>query len=168
MIEWLFLLCPCMASNTDYKQLAYLKPDKACGPRCITALMRILKKGDTDWTIERIYQLIGKNPLAVTTLKDLKVAAEKLGFSAVGYKLKLNELKNINTYSILPLGYREGTAKEPLHFILLKEAKGDFATIVNTENLKLEDVLLSDLQKMWKGYALVISPNKEGPVLRDP
>ncbi|MHC4397102.1 MAG: cysteine peptidase family C39 domain-containing protein [Planctomycetota bacterium] len=153
-----------ITKNTTHEQGAYLQRDKACGPRCISALIQILKKGDTDWTIEHIYQLIGKEPFAVTTLKELKVAAEKLGFSAAGYKLTLNELKDINTYAVLPVGHEEGTATDPLHFILLKEAKGNFATIVNTENLKLRDIALSDLQKIWKGYALVLSPSKDVPL----
>ena len=138
----------------------WLKPDAACGPRCLSALMQITKKAKSKRGIDYIYKLIGKKPLTPTTLKDLKVAAEKLGFSAIGYKLTFEQLRNFKTYAILPVGRTTGTPTDPFHFILLKEVKGDFATYVNTQNLQLVDISLSDLQKMWNGYVLLLSTNK--------
>jgi hypothetical protein len=128
--------------------------------------MQITKKGDPSCSIEHIYDLIGKKPFSIVTLKDLKVVAEKLGFFAVGYKLTLNRLENINAYAILPVGKQKGTDADPLHFVLLKEARVGFATIVDTQTLELENIAFSDLQKIWKGYALLLTPSAEIPLFR--
>lgn len=161
-----FVWSHCIAKNVVNKQAEWLQPDKACGPRCIWALMQITKKGDPSCSIEHIYELIGKKPFGVITLKDLKVVAEKLGFFAVGYKLTLNRLENINAYAILPVGKQKGTDADPLHFVLLKEARAGFATIVDTQTLELENIAFSDLQKIWKGYTLLLTPSAEIPLFR--
>jgi hypothetical protein len=116
---------------------------------------------DPNHHVKHIYQLIGKEPFTPTTLKDLKVAAEKLGFAAAGYKLTADQLKTINTYVVLPVGDTAGTPKDPLHFILLKEVKGDSATVVDTTNLEHIDIPFADLQRIWTGYALLLAPDRD-------
>jgi hypothetical protein len=118
-------------------------------------------------TVEDIYKLIGKKPNTFTTLKDIKIAAKKLGFSAEGYKLKIEQLKTIKGYAIIPVGAVQGSDKDFLHFILLKDIKGGFAKIVNINDFKLQDIPLDDLRNAWKGYALVLSPGEEDTFLRN-
>jgi hypothetical protein len=75
--------------------------------------MRVTGVGKPTCDVECIYRLIGKTPYSVTTLKDLKDAAQKSGFSAVGYKLTLTQLQNLNEYAILPIGFAQGTSLGP-------------------------------------------------------
>jgi predicted double-glycine peptidase len=136
---------------------AYLQHDKACGPRCLLALIKIENQFMSHYDVNNIYQIIGKKPFSPTTLKDLKIGAQKLGFSAVGYKLKLNDLKKLNSYAILPIGRSEGTASDPLHFILINGVNDNFVSIVDTETFILHDFPLNKLEKLWGGYALALS-----------
>ncbi|HUT29137.1 MAG TPA: cysteine peptidase family C39 domain-containing protein [Sedimentisphaerales bacterium] len=99
-------------------------------------------------------------------MKDLKVAAEKLGLAARGYKLTVEQLQTINVWAILPIGRTAGTEKDPLHFILVKETTDRFATIVNSRNLQAIDIPLSQLENIWTGYALLVSANPETPFFR--
>lgn len=87
-----------------------IRADRACGPRCLWALIQITRAGKPDCGVKCIYQLIDKEPLSPTNLKDLKDAAEQLGFSAKGYKLKVVELAKVDGYAILPVGSATGTA----------------------------------------------------------
>jgi ABC-type bacteriocin/lantibiotic exporter with double-glycine peptidase domain len=119
--------------------------------------MQITGAGRPDCDIKCIYELIGKEPFGETTLKDLKDAAQKLGFSANGYKLTLTDLEKITGYAILPVGGAAGTADDPQHFILVKQVVKDDVTIINTRTLKAQTIAVSELQESWKGYALVIS-----------
>ncbi len=145
------------ANIISFKQI---KPDKACGPRCLSALMQITGAGKPDCDIKCIYKLIGKEPFGVMSLKDVKDAAQKLGFSANGYKLTVSELREINGYAILPVGTAAGTLEDPLHFILVKEVAKDYVTIINARMLKAQTIAVSELQQSWKGHALVISAGK--------
>ena len=45
-----------------------IRPDKACGPRCLWALMQITKAGQSDCGIKSIYELIDKEPFTATNL----------------------------------------------------------------------------------------------------
>lgn len=139
--------------------LKHINPDRACGPRCLSAFMRITGVGKPPCDVECIYHLIGKTPFSVTNLKDLKDAAGELGFSANGYKLSFSELDKLTDYAILPVGSAAGTANDPLHFILVKQVAKDSVTIVNTRTLRAQTIAVSELQESWKGYALVISPD---------
>ncbi|MHC4648620.1 MAG: cysteine peptidase family C39 domain-containing protein, partial [Planctomycetota bacterium] len=103
-----------------------MRPDSECGPRCLSAFMRITGEKNADCDIHCIYGLIGKKPGTVTNLKDLKDAAGRLGLSAEGYNCGRARLKKLNSYSILPIGLAEGTSMSPLHFILVKPAQGDY------------------------------------------
>jgi ABC-type bacteriocin/lantibiotic exporter with double-glycine peptidase domain len=158
----LTLLICCFAScenNQSAKVVSseQIKGDLSCGPECLVAFMKLTGAGRPDCDIECIYKLIGKEPFSDTTLKDLKDAAQKLGLSANGYKLAVDELTKINGYAILPVGSAAGTADDPLHFILVKQVVKDDVTIINTRTLQTQTVEVSDLQNAWKGYALVIS-----------
>jgi predicted double-glycine peptidase len=149
-----------LAQSENVISLEQIRPDKACGPRCLSALMQITKVGTTDCGIKCIYEIINKEPFCATSLKDMKNAAEQLGFSAKGYKLKISDLKKIAGYAILPIGNTTGTAGDPLHFILVKRVIKDYIIVVNTKNLVSQAIQVSDLQQYWNGYALVITSGK--------
>lgn len=163
LMACMLLVCFASCTNTqsaDIISLKQIKPDKACGPRCLWAVMQITGAGEPDCDIECIYKIVGKEPFSVTNLKDLKDTAEELGFSANGYKLTLSELEKISGYAILPVGSAAGIAKDPLHFILVKEVAKDYVTTINARTLKAQTIAVSELQQSWKGYALVISAGK--------
>lgn len=149
-----------LAQSENIVSLQEISPDKACGPRCLWALMQITKAGEPDCGIKCIYELINKGPFSVTNLKELKDAAEQLGFSAEGYKLKINRLAKIEDYAILPIGKTTGTPEDPFHFILVKRVIDDYVIVVNTKTLALQAVPVDDLQEYWNGYALVITAGR--------
>ena len=122
--------------------------------------MRITGVGKPPCDVECIYRLIGKTPFSVTTLKDLKDAAQELGFSANGYKLSVSDLEKMTDYGILPVGSAAGTANDPLHFILVKQVAKGHLTIINTRTLKAQTIEVSKFQESWQGYALVISAGR--------
>ena len=68
------------AQSVNVVSLQEIRPDKACGPRCLWALMQITKAGEPECGIKCIYELIGKEPFTATSLKNLKDATEQLGF----------------------------------------------------------------------------------------
>ena len=114
-----------------------------------------------DCGIECIHGLIGKPPFSPTNLKDMSVAASKLGFRATGLKTTLRNLARMKGYAILPVGSAEGTVKDPLHFILVKLEAKDEVAIINTQTLQTEISPVSELRKAWKGYALFFSASEE-------
>jgi predicted double-glycine peptidase len=131
--------------------------------------MQITQAGQPGCGIKCIYELIGKEPFTATNLKDLKDAAEKLGFSAEGYKLTLRQLTKTKGYAILPVGTATGTVDDPLHFILVKRIVKNYAITVNTRNLSSQAMPISDLQDCWNGYALVITAGKGmNPLRKEP
>jgi predicted double-glycine peptidase len=158
-----------MAQSVNVIFIQEIKPDRACGPRCLWALMQISKSGQLDCGIKCIYELIGKEPFTATNLKDLKNAAEQLGFSANGYKLTISKLTKTKGYAILPVGSTSGTSEYPLHFILVKRIINDYVIAVNTKTLVTQALLVSDLNEYWNGYALIITAGKGmGPLRKEP
>jgi len=162
-----YTLLICLASCTNNRQsksivsLNQIELDQACGPRCLWAFMQITGTGDPHCDINCIYGLIDKKPYSATSLKDLKDAAHKLGLSATGYQLGVNDLVEMPSYAILPIGAASGTPNDPLHFILVKKATKDNVIIVNNRTLESQIIRVSSLQGSWRGYALVISAEKE-------
>jgi len=140
--------------------LEQINSDQSCGPRCIWALMQITKAGKPEYDVKQIYQLIGREYNTPTSLLDLKNTAQKLGFSAVGYKTTIGDLKKIDGYAILPVGITQGTKDNPFHFILVNKVTRDSTSIVNTKVLKTHTITNSELKKFWNGYALIISAGK--------
>jgi len=138
----------------------HINPDKACGPICLWALMQITGEGRPDCNIECLYALIGKKPFKATSLKNLKDAAQKLGFAAEGYKMTIADLEEVDGYAILPVSNWAGTVKDPLHFILVNGFVDDYVIIVNTQTLQSEAISVADLEESWNGYALVITAGK--------
>lgn len=161
-----YTLLICLASCANKQpanviSLNQIVPDYACGPRCLWAFMQITGTGNPHCDIDCIYELIGKKPNSATSLKDLKDAAHKLGISATGYKFDVNDLSEMTSYSILPIGTASGASNDPLHFILVKKATKGNVIIFNNRTLEPQTITASQLQESWKGYALLISAEKE-------
>jgi len=146
-----------LAQSVNVISLQEIRPDRACGPRCLWALVQITKSRKSDCGIKCIYELIGKEPFSATNLKDLKDAAEQLGFSASGYKLTVSKLAKAKGYAILPVGSVNGTTEDPLHFILVKRTTKNYVIFVNTRTLASQALPVSDMKENWNGYALVIT-----------
>ncbi|UCG50184.1 MAG: hypothetical protein JSU94_10410 [Phycisphaerales bacterium] len=170
----LFALTVCCGLSTatepiDVISPQQLKPDKACGPRSLWALMQITGRAKPDCGLECIYAIIGKPLLASTSLKDLKDAALKLGFSAKAYKLTLSRLAKTDGYAIIPVGNAPGTPDKPLHFVLVKRVTKDYLVVINAATLAPQAIAASDLGPYWNGYALIISaPPGSKPLPKNP
>jgi ABC-type bacteriocin/lantibiotic exporter with double-glycine peptidase domain len=123
--------------------------------------MQITGAGNPGCDVNCIYELIGKKQFSVTSLTDLKDAAQKLGLSATGYKLGISDLDEMSGYAILPIGRASGTSNDPLHFILVRQISNGYVTIINSRTLESQNMKISTLQESWKGYALLISANNE-------
>lgn len=165
-IFFVYLSSYALAESINVISLKGIRSDRACGPRCLWALMQITKAGPSNCGIKYIYDLIGKEPFNATNLNDLKNAAAQLGFSARGYKLTVGKLAKIKGYAILPVGTASGTVEDPLHFILVKRIIKDYAIVLNTETLLSQALPISNLLKYWNGYALIISAGKGMELLR--
>lgn len=145
------------------------KSEPSCGPSCVLAIIRLTDKGSNKYTtVEDVYDLIGKSINTPTTLYDLKIAAKELGFNAEGYKCTVEHLIRINGYAILTIGQSKGTATDPLHMILLKEIRDNMAIIIDPNTLHDKYINVSELEKLWNGYVLMISPEKDVPLFRIP
>lgn len=143
--------------------IAQINLDKACGPRCISALMKLTQSGKPDATLEEIYALIGKKYQTATNMLELKRVLEKFGFHARGFKLEFDDLAhvNINDYMILPVGKATGTAEVSLHFILGVGVTKTHILVADTRLLRIYAITLEELANNWNGHVLIISAGKE-------
>ena len=131
--------------------------------------MQITGRGKPDCGLECIYAIIGKPLFSPTSLKDLKDAAERMGFSAKAYKLTLSRLAKTDGYAIIPVGNAPGTPDKPLHFVLVKRAIKDYLVVINAATLAPQAIAASDLAPYWNGYALIISaPPGSKPLPKNP
>lgn len=162
----ILLICTCPVAQIQASEVTSLhNSDQACGPRCLWAFMKTVGIGKRDCGIECIYGLIGKSSSSPTNLKDLSLAASKLGFRATGFKTTFGNLAKMKGYAILPVGNTKGTAKDPLHFVLVKlEAKDDMV-VIDTHSLQKKKLSMSELKKSWNGYALFITVGKKAKLV---
>jgi predicted double-glycine peptidase len=151
------LLAPGLIRAQAVIPLQEFTPDRACGPRCLLALIKTTGVGRQDSTLKSIYGIIGKKPLAVTSLKDLWYAARQLGFRAQGYRLRLDVLRRKEGYAIVPLALTTREQKPFLHFVLVKQIGPDYVTIVDVRTMETRAIPSAEFEKVWNGYALVIS-----------
>ena len=157
-------------THSGFLETVSIRSKPSCGPRCLLAIIRLTGKDSNNkyTSVEDIYDLMGKKANTPTTLYDLKIAAKKLGFNAEGYKCTVDHLTKINGFAILAIGQSKGTATDPLHMILLKEIRGNMAIIIDTNNLHDKYINVSELEKVWNGYTLIVSPEKDVPLFRTP
>jgi ABC-type bacteriocin/lantibiotic exporter with double-glycine peptidase domain len=120
--------------------------------------MQLTNKGRPGCDVQCIYDIIGKKTLSVTNLKDLLFAAERLGISAQGEKLTLDDLESLPGYAILPVGNQSASPDNPQHFILVRKAENCHITIIDPKTLQSNTVPIHQIKPLWKGYALVFLP----------
>ncbi len=92
-----------------------------------------------------------------TTLKGIIDAADKIGFSAKGFKSE--EIKGINLFqipkpAILHLQRPDGW----LHFVVLYEINPKKATILDPDDGEIRKMSLEELEKQWSGYLVILEP----------
>lgn len=162
------LLVVTPASTQNIISLDQIRPNKACGPKCLAALIKTTGVGQQDCDIKCIYEMIGKPPFTPTSLKDLHSASGKLGFQTKGCKLDLKELRKMKGYAILPVGLRRGTVRDILHFILVKRVIDNYVIVINTKTLKTNAIEVNDLKKVWNGYALLILSHNRSALPKSP
>lgn len=75
LVVLIFFSSYTLAQSENVISLEQIRPDKACGPRCLWALMQITKAGTPACGIKCIYEISNKEPFSATSLKDLKNAA---------------------------------------------------------------------------------------------
>ena len=131
----------------------HFQADNSCGPRCIEAILRL--SGNYSTGIADIYNIIGKDPFQVTTLKDLKNAATQLGYTVDGYKSEIKELRKFDGYLILHIILPDSNSNG-YHFILAQNATEDHIQVIDTETLDNSLWSLEKLNELWTEYVLVI------------
>lgn len=169
LIFLMVVLAPALVRGQTVVPLQGMAPDRACGPRCLLALIKITGVGRQDCTLKSIYEIIGKEPPSVTSLKDLLYAAEQLGFRAQGYRLGLGALRKKQGYAIVPLALNSKEQGSFLHFVLVKEIGPDYVKFISSTTLETKAVPTGEFGKVWNGYALVISsPDPKTPLPKPP
>lgn len=148
--------------------VAALVNDKACGPRCLWAVMQLTGVGQTDLDVPGIYSLMGRPAYSPVTMKDLRDAARKLGFDAQGRSWVVSDLAQMEGYAILPIRRPLAPPEDPCHFILVAGALRDQAMIVDTGSLEIQPMPMDEFQGIWAGPALVICADGSGKRLLRP
>ncbi len=138
-----------------------IKPDKSCGPRCLSVLLRLRDGEKEDCGIKCIYEIIGKESFSLVNMKDLRDAALKLGFTAKAYKLKFDQLRKLKGYYIVPIGKGMGTKDNPVHFILVERIQDDYIIFLDNESLETKALSVAEFADLWNGYALVIDSSRK-------
>lgn len=146
---------------------ARVQPDQDCGPKCIHSLISITGKSEIDLDVEDIYKMIGKDPSMPTTLYDLKMVLDRIGYSVEGRKLTLDKLTNDGAYAIIPVGDKQGTKDDPMHFILVTHVKKEYAIVINPNTLGYEIVPRGALAKSWDGRSLLITKYHGQPINKE-
>jgi predicted double-glycine peptidase len=162
------LLAPALIHAQTVVKLQGVRPDRACGPRCLLALIKTTGVGKQDCDLKVIYDIIGKPPLTITSLKDLLVAAEQLGFRVQAYRMSLGELEKQEGYAIVPVAVRLNEQAQFLHFILIKEFAQEYVHIIDPLSLETKALPVEDFAKVWNGYALIVSSRDPGTPLPKP
>lgn len=165
----LLALSPVSAlGRAHYRQPLIEQSDYCCGPRCLSALSRIAAKTDQSYTtVDEVYRLIGKDVNTPTTLYDLKLAAHELGFRAQGYACKVDDLARMSGHAIIPVGPAEGTATDPLHFILVQGVQDREVLTIDPYTLRTRRATVAELKELWRGYALLVWQEGKSPWLRE-
>jgi len=99
---------------------------------------------------------MGKRTSDTVTMLELKQAARQLGFQADGYLLDPDNLEDVETYAIIPVGENKtGSQSDPFHFVLVRFTKGKIFEI-SYDTLEQKPVETAKLRKIWKGPALFL------------
>ena len=144
----------CQKTNVSNK-----KEDFSCGPRSLSTYGKLTGKNDQH-QITDIQFLPGKEDGEPVSMLELKKTALQLGLEAEGYLLDVKNLEGIESYAIIPAGGdKEGSRKNPFHFILVRFSKSK-VYLVDEKTLEEKQIEVSKLKKIWKGHALLISTKR--------
>ena len=124
-----------------------------CGPTCLSAYIQ--ETINKRVSVQSIYQEIGKSYDTVVSFADLERAASRYNIDAQGCLL-LGE-KEIEDYAILAVD-EEGLW---MHFILVRRKNGKLEYFESRIS-KFLTLDVAELNKVWKGYALLLSKAKFG------
>jgi predicted double-glycine peptidase len=115
--------------------------------------------------VSKIYNIIGKQQNEPVSLQDLKIAAQKLGFVAEGYRWKMTDLTNMQGVAIVAMGKASGTQGDPFHYILVKSVEGDGVVVIDSRKYQQLIISKKAFESQWSGYVLSItSTDKNGRV----
>lgn len=137
-----------MKKNLIVKQDGY----KECGAACLLSIIRYYK-GNV--SINRLVEWTNTNKLG-TNFYQLKVAAEKVGLEAIGYKVdEINSLLELNNPFICQF-----VDNSYEHFVVVYLYKKNKVVIMDPA--KGERVVsIDEFLKLWTGYIMIFSPKKK-------
>ena len=122
------------------------KPDPpviGCGPRSLAKILELMGR---DVDVRELARLAGADGKGWTSMYGLAQAAKAYGLEAVGYRLSLEELKDIHLPAI---AHVKGD-----HFVVLLSCGSSYVRII--DNDRQLDMSISDFARMWDGTVLVV------------
>ena len=99
-----------------------------------------------DVDVRELTKLAGADGKGWTSMYGLAQAAKAYGLEAVGYRLSLEELKDIHLPAI---AHVKGD-----HFVVLLSCGSSYVRII--DNDRQLDMSISDFARMWDGTVLVV------------
>ncbi len=131
------------------KNIERRQKEAMCGPICLQEICKIM---GMDVSAEKIAQLSGTT-VNGTSFKGLVDAAHSLGLKAYGLKTNINTLSSFERSVILHV--------QPNHFIVIKNLPDKKLQIFDPRSITRDRIgALKDIEKIWKGYVLVIEPTR--------
>ncbi len=132
--------------------------NKECGSACLLSIIRYYQ-GNV--SLERLNELTNTTKEG-TTFYDLSKAGMEIGLQSKGYKVdNINQLYNLEKPFISQIVNNNMT-----HFVVIYKVKNNKITIMDPAK-GMRNLKLSDFEKMWTGYILLIEPYKKLPVYKD-
>ena len=131
-------------------------PNPMCGPNCLWMVARLFGK---DISLLRITQLCGVYDKTQASLKDMVIAANKIGLEAIAVKLNYKTLCKENRIAILHILVDRDSQMNG-HYVLLDSATKNKVTYADDGRIVSQNV--EQFLKVWDGYAVLIGPHSEG------
>lgn len=128
---------------------------KECGSACILSIIRYY---GGNVSIERILELT-KTDKSGTNFYNMSVACQELGLMSKGYKIDdINKLYDLEKPFISQI-----VINNVKHFVVVYKVKRNLVTIMDPAK-GMRKIKLSDLEKIWTGYILLVVPYKPLPI----
>ena len=131
---------------------------KECGAAC---LLSIIKYYGGNVSIERLIELT-KTTKEGTNFYNLKVAAEEIGLTALGYKIEdFNTLQEIEKPFISQIVINNYN-----HFVVVYKIINGKITIMDPAKGMIK-LSIDEFKKMWTSYILILEPYKKLPIYEE-
>ena len=131
---------------------------KECGAAC---LLSIIKYYGGNVSIERLIELT-KTTKEGTNFYNLKVAAEEIGLTALGYKIEdFNTLQEIEKPFISQIVINNYN-----HFVVVYKIINGKITIMDPARGMIK-LSIDEFKKMWTSYILILEPYKKLPIYEE-